>query len=165
MNADNLQGHLIADRDFQGAIVLVGVLICLHTIGFFYPGSLNWGYHFLGFLPPLYITVYIIVAVGCLWFSLTGKTEGLISVLANFMVKKPGQFLALLIAIFTIVAVALKISAPLLGDSFYLVKNYADAFRGMAPLYPRNEPLATYYFSVILNVLGSSTYAQFMRGF
>src|SRR5262249_54023056 len=41
----------------------------------------------------------------------------------------------------------------------------SDSLRGLSPLLPRNEPLATYYFSGALSLFGVRSYSEFLDGF
>src|SRR5437879_2291137 len=147
------------------ALVFVAALVGLHIFGFFSPSALNWGYHFLAFLPPFVALVYILAAVAACLGALNGSAERWIESASDLLSRRPLQFLVLILIAFVVSAAAFRVSAPLLGDSFYLVRNYSESLQGVAPLYARNEPLATYYFALLLNARHVSTFTGFMTTF
>ena len=152
-------------RSLGTGIVFAGCLVGLHLAGSFIPGSLNWGFHFLGFLPGWFTLLYAAAAAASAFYVLKGNVDLHLARASTFLSEKPLQFLGLALAAFVVLAAALRVTVPLLGDSFYLVKNYSESLRGMTPLYPRNEPLSTYYFALLLNARHISTFAQFMTTF
>lgn len=140
-------------------------LVVLHLFGLLFPGPLNWGFHFFGFLPWHTAVIYFAAAAWIVIFILKGKPEELIEAAGRSIERFPIQFLLATLVVLVSFAFLLRVQAPLLGDSFYLLKNYSQAAQGIAPLYPRDEPLATYYFSFILRILGGTSYSQYLTGF
>lgn len=146
-------------------IVLSIVLAALYTVGLVQPSALNWGFNALGFLPRQFFVLYLVALSAVVIYVTKGNIENIVASLARFMDKNPLRFFLISAAVVISAAIVFRVRIPLLGDGFYLVKNYSEAFRGIAPLYPRDEPLATYYFSAVLNVIGIPTYDQFLRAF
>src|SRR5438445_5670328 len=153
------------NRFLPFALAFVAALVGLHIFGFFSPSALNWGYHFLAFLPPFVALVYVLAAVAGCFGALNRSADRFVARASNFLSKRPLQFLVLILISFVVSAAAFRVSAPLLGDSFYLVRNYSESLQGVAPLYARNEPLATYYFALLLNARHVSTFGGFMTTF
>ncbi|HLB00245.1 MAG TPA: hypothetical protein VJO14_02570, partial [Bacteroidota bacterium] len=58
-----------------------------------------------------------------------------------------------------------RVRVPLLGDGWFLVRNFAGAIQGTDTLLPRDEPLATYYFSTVIGLFGVKTYPGFLDAF
>ena len=152
-------------RDLRQAIGYSLALTGLHLIGCAFPGSLNWGFHFLGFLPAWHCALYIAAVILTILFVVKGTSDQLIAAIAHRMAQRPLRFFFVIVFLFVTCGVVFRIHIPLLGDGFYLVRNYVEAYRGIAPLYPRDEPLATYYFSAILGATGTSTFQQFLNAF
>jgi tetratricopeptide (TPR) repeat protein len=88
-----------------------------------------------------------------------------ITAAASFMSAKPAVFLSFVISVFIGAAFLFRVAAPLLGDSFFLARNFSESFRGQADLYYRNEPLSTYFFSSFMKTFGVKTYAEFLDAF
>ena len=141
------------------------VLVSLYAAGYFFPSALTWGFHFLGFLPSSVFYLYLIIVLTGLFFIMKKDIDGIVAPVSSFMVRKPTLFLFIVIVVAIGCIYLLRVRVPLLGDSFFLVKNYSEASRGVAPLYPRNEPLSTYYFSFFMNLFGVSSYKQFLNVF
>ncbi|HEV8539193.1 MAG TPA: tetratricopeptide repeat protein, partial [Bacteroidota bacterium] len=136
-----------------------------YLAGYLVPGSLNWGFHFLGFLPTWCCVLYFVCISVAILAGMKGIPPGFIRSAANLLHRRPREFLVVLIMLVISCGIVLRIRIPLLGDGFYLVRNYVEAFRGVAPLYPRDEPLATGYFSLILGTTGMQTFQQFLDAF
>jgi hypothetical protein len=143
------------------ALALAGI----YSIGYFRPSALNWGFHALGFLPWQFFILYLVVLAAILISITRGNIENIVAALARSMERTPVRFFMISTAIVIAGAILFRIHIPLLGDGFYLVKNYSEAFRGAAPLYPRDEPLATYYFAAVFSALGIPTYEEFLNAF
>ncbi|HYQ87987.1 MAG TPA: tetratricopeptide repeat protein [Bacteroidota bacterium] len=153
------------NRFLPVALVFSALLAVIHLLALFFPSALNWGFHFLAFLPPFVALLYVLAAVAGCFGALSGRAERWVASASDFLMKRPLQSLSLILTLFVVSAAAFRISAPLLGDSFYLVRNYSESLRGVAPLYARNEPLATYYFALLLNARHVSTFGGFMTTF
>jgi Flp pilus assembly protein TadD len=155
----------VSTRLLRSGILFAACLVGIQLAGSLSPGGLNWGFHFLGFLPGWFTLLYLAAAAASALYVLKGNVESHLARASLFFSEKPSRFLGIVLAVFLLLAAVLRVSVPLLGDSFYLVRNYAESMRGVAPLYPRNEPLATYYFSLLLNARPISTFDQFMTTF
>ncbi len=141
------------------------VLVTLFVAGYTIPGSMNWGFHFLGFLPVHYFLIYLLGAVIIFLFSFSGLGEKYLSNTAKLLDHHPLKFLTVIIGLFFLSSYVFRISAPLLGDGFFLVRNFSEAFRGISPLYLRNEPLATYYYYGCTLLFGTSSFEAFLNSF
>ena len=147
------------------ALVFSLIVFGLHVAAYFFPDSLNWGYHYLGFLSPYALTVYSVVICLSLFIVIRGSLDPVIAKLGRRFDDSPLTFLGIAIVIVGICGWMLRVRTPLLGDSFYLIRNFFEAFHGTETLYPRDEPLATYYFSTIIEALGASSFQQFLDRF
>ena len=152
-------------RILPAAVATVILVAGLTIAAAFHPSALTWGFHFLAFLPPAYLAGFGGAVALLLWFALRGDVEGFVRRPAAFMDRQPVAFLAFAVGAFALLATLLRVGAPLLGDSFYLVRNYSEAARGVAPLYFRNEPFATLAFSLLLDLFGMGTFAGFLSSF
>ncbi len=150
------------NRTLLSSILFSVLLVLLHVGGFFFPGSLTWGVHFLGFMPPLYLFLFLIIAGGIIFIASRGLLENVLISLSSSMNKSPLKFLGISIVFFIGFAFLFKIQAPWWGDGFFIVKNFSEAFKGISPLYFRNEPLATYYYFTLTKALHSATYQSFL---
>ncbi|MBI3194637.1 MAG: tetratricopeptide repeat protein [Ignavibacteriae bacterium] len=150
---------------FKYSIIFGICLIALYCFGYFYPVSLTWGFHFLGLLPNYFFVMYLFGSVLYLLFIFTKTGEHFVVKSARFMERRPWKFLSLVTGVFLVATVLFKVKAPLLGDGFFLVRNFSEAFRGISPLDLRNEPLATYYYYGFTLVFGTSTFEGFLRAF
>lgn len=146
--------------------VFVCILIGLHVVGFFMRDALSWGFHALGFLPPYVFIVYGVLALSIvLVHSKRIVIADKIPAVARFNQGKSWAFLGAVIILFIVCAVLLRVKAPLLGDGFFLVKNFSEALRGVSPLLFRNEPLSSGFFFIAVKILNPSTYAGFLTSF
>ena len=161
LNKDSVSAELKATLTFCLAVA------ALYLIGCLFPGPLDWGVHVLGFLPWYCPATYVVVCVCiCIYVQLRRKDrEQYLENIARIYDKHPIRFLAGTIVILVSFAYLLRTRAPLLGDSFYLLRNYYESARGISPLYPRDEPIATYYFSFVLRLLNPGTYDEYLHGF
>lgn len=152
-------------RLLPAAVVAALAVAGLMVAGAFLPYATTWGFHFLAFLPRTYLAGYLLAFAVLLGYALRGDVERLVGAAAAFMGRRPLPFLALCIAAFAAFAWTMRVGAPLLGDSFYLVRNYSEAAHGVAPLYYRNEPLATIVYAALLKAFGMSTFVHFLNSF
>ncbi|MBI5215538.1 MAG: tetratricopeptide repeat protein [Ignavibacteriae bacterium] len=141
------------------------LLVLFFVAGYLFPASLNWGFHSLGFLPDFIFAAYLLGAFLLITFTVKGKAENFLEKVALFMKKHPWRFLFISLGIFLLVSAIFKIKAPLLGDGFFLVRNFSEAMRGISPLYLRNEPLATYYYYGFSLLFGTSSFDAFLFSF
>jgi two-component SAPR family response regulator len=98
-------------------------------------------------------------------FTSRGQSENYLERVAHFMKRYPWRFLFLVGGIILLASFIFKIKAPLLGDGFFLVRNFSEAMRGVSPLYLRNEPLATYYYYGFSLLFGTSSFDAFLFSF
>ena len=151
--------------EVRATLIAAAVVVALYLLGALFPGSLNCGFHFLGFLSWQYSVLYVAVAIWIAVFVVTGSQEELIGRIAGIFTASPLKFLGGTVVTLVAFGILLRVQAPLLGDSFYLLKNYLESSRGTSPLFPRDEPLATYYFSSLLSILGATTFKGYLRAF
>jgi tetratricopeptide (TPR) repeat protein len=137
----------------------------LQLVGAFAPTPLTWGWDALAFLPWWMATLYALLAAGAVLYAWRAPIGQLLGPAAAAMEERRRAVLLAAACVLTLLSLYLRVRAPLLGDSFYLIRNFVEAFRGIAPLYPRNEPLATYYFSLVLGLRDITTYQKFLDGF
>lgn len=140
-------------------------LVSVHLLGLFIPTATTWGTHFLAFLPAWYTYAYLLAAITLLICIPRGRFDKRMEYAARFAERSPTRFLFILLGVFIVIALLFRVRAPLLGDGFFLVRNFSESFRGIAPLYPRNEPLATHYFAATTKLFGASTYGSFLNAF
>lgn len=141
------------------------VIFILYGIGFVSPTIFTWGFDFYGVLPRYcYPATIILIAITGLVLLRKQKTSPAGSI--KLFTRYPARSFILLSLIFIGVSYLLRVRAPLLGDGFFLVKNFSDAFHGTAPIYFRDEPIATGYFWLVFNIFGfPSTYQGFLEGY
>src|SRR3990172_7772319 len=150
------------------SLIIWGIYIALFTLyltGYFFPGSRNWGFHFLGFLPIPWFFLYIVWMGLSVVLILAGHAEKLVGRLTTMMHRRPTVFLSRTIIGYLILAFSLRVEAPLLGDSFTFIKNYTDFYTGQSPLEPWHEPFAIYFFYLVLEIIGHATISEIMRTF
>ncbi|HMD14941.1 MAG TPA: hypothetical protein VKI62_09965, partial [Bacteroidota bacterium] len=94
-----------------------------------------------------------------------GFLDPIVSAVGTLMETNSYQFIITAIGIFILSAVLLKVKVPLLGDSFFIVKNFFEALHDTGPLLYRNEALATLYYFSIVHLFQPSTYAGFLNSF
>lgn len=153
-------------RKLYPAALLVAVILCgLHLYGAIEPGSMNWGFHFLGYLPPYALAAYLAAAALAMVALWRGWLDGPVDRAAAWCDRNPRAFLAAAVAGVLVAAAAFRIRAPLLGDSFTFIRNLTDAFDGTYPLGVWHEPLAMYFFYYALKALQSTGTAELIRAF
>ncbi|MBI1805399.1 MAG: tetratricopeptide repeat protein [Ignavibacteriae bacterium] len=147
-------------------LAIASAFVGLQLVGYFFPTSFTWGFHSFGFLPAWLFITAIAVALFAVIILSTADVVPFVRRLAGYFDAHPVLMLVLMIGSFAGLAIFFRIEAPLLGDGFFLVKNFSDAFHGTAPLYFRDEPIATVYFWIIFNIIGvPMTYTEFLHGF
>jgi len=152
-------------RDFALALGLAVTIIIMHVVGFFFPSALTWGFHQFGFLPPYFLLGYLFLGAGVILAARSGVTDAITLGASSYMEKNPYQFLVTSAGIFVLSAILLKVRAPLLGDSFFLVKNFSEALHNPDALLYRNEPLATFYYFSIVRIFAPTTFVGFLNAF
>ncbi len=140
-------------------------IAAIYCVGFAIPSSLNWGFHFFGFLPVWMFIAFCIVT-GLLLFRIEkGYNEGILDIPVNLMLNRPGVFLSIVCAVFIVLATLLRIKVPLLGDSFILLNNYEYTFRGDHVLHLYRSPLAFGYFYFFANLLQKPAFPEILDAF
>jgi hypothetical protein len=143
-------------------ISLMLLLISILSPVFFTP--LLWGINYFRFLPSFALLIFTGFFFLAIYSSKTAFPRWM-SPLAEFMDRRPSLFLALNISIFITSAIILHVRVPILGDSFYLIRNYENTLNGTHSLHLGREPLATYYFYAVMNVLGARKYPEILDSF
>ena len=146
------------------ATAFVLCVAALHLGAFFLPPSLAWGMHFLGFSGPAFIALYGVGLIVLVIAAFRGGFEGVVGFLGR-AASRPLVMPVASLAVFVALGWIFRVEVPLLGDSWYLVQNFAGALRGVDEVLPRDEPLATWYLSGVLGLLGVRTYNEFLRAF
>src|SRR5467141_553155 len=153
------------NRTLKATITFTTLIVGLHVLGYFYPKTLFWGFSFLGFLPIYDLFVYVTLSVVLLASILIRSVEGPLSFVSEFMENKPVIFLLICIVIFIGGVSLFHVRVPLRGDSFFVINNLQNTFRGAHLLYTYSEPLAMGVFYLLLKLLGTVRYPEMMRGF
>lgn len=147
------------------AVTFTVLLVSLHIAGAFFPGSLNWGYHLLGFFPRAWIPVYAAAAIALIVFMLRPAADTLILRVARVMDLHPARFLSFVLATFAVTSFAMAVSSPLLGDGMYIVKQFSGAVTHEQALDLRREPFATHFFFALVTLMGSPSYRHLVEAF
>ena len=150
---------------FKYASLFSLFVLVLYCFGFFFPSSLNWGFHFLGFLPPFIFISSLVVSLFAFLLIWKNYPDKSIEFFSNVMERKPFLFLTVVIGLFALVAVFLRVKIPLLGDSFVLLNNFEFTFSGDHPLYLHRSPLSFSYFYLIASLLNTTSYPALMDAF
>ena len=154
------------ERNYLAYTVVISLALILFFIsGYFFPGSLNWGFHFLGFLPWYAIVLFGIAALIVLLVSIKADAERFLVPPARFMDEHPAIFVGISLFAFIAAASLFRIPAPLLGDSFTLWYNFSDFKAGISPLAPWHEPLSIFVLYHLTNFLGIASFAEASRSF
>ncbi|MFI5253056.1 MAG: tetratricopeptide repeat protein [Bacteroidota bacterium] len=140
-------------------------LVVIEVVGGLWYSPIAWGINLFHFLPIPYLILFVLLSIGGIYLSRTGKLDNLIKSGSLTMEKKPFFFLGVTIAIFIAIAYLLRIEVPLLGDSFLLVNNYVHTFDGSHDLNITREPLALLYFYWMMNALGTTVYPAVKNAF
>ena len=146
-------------------IGFVCLILLLHTIGFFYPKNITWGFHFTGFLVPSGFIIFFVLTLAMTFHILKRGVPQIINNAGKYMTLHPVYFLISSIGIFIGCGIILRVATPLLGDGLFLVKNFADTLMNIDSIYPRNEPLATFYYFSFMTLLQVITFQDFMNAF
>ena len=152
-------------RDFSFALGLVLAIVFIQVVGFLFPTTLTWGFHAFGFLPVSALLWYLALIAILVFVTWKGILDPIMSAAGTFMETNSYQFIITAIGIFILSAVFLKVKVPLLGDSFFIVKNFFEALHDTGPLLYRNEALATLYYFSIVHLFQPSTYVGFLNSF
>jgi len=152
-------------NSFVSVIASATVLWALYLAAPLLPRGTTWGFHFLEFLDPLAPVGFIII--GVLLFITVVKQWGIqsLSRCAAWTSSHPLILPFCFLPIFAAMGLLFRVRVPLLGDSWFLVRNFADAIQGTDVILPRDEPLATYYFSAVTGLFGVNTYSGFLDAF
>lgn len=152
-------------RMLSAALGYAVVIIFLNIIGFFYPNHLTWGFHFNGFLLPAVFVAFIVITIATTLHIRKRGIPRFVYKIAEFMAANPSYFLIAYLGTFVAAGILLRAATPLLGDGFFLVKNFSETIHGIDALYPRNEPLATFYYFSFMTILKVVTFQDFMNAF
>ncbi len=147
------------------AIIVVTILAALHLAALFLPPGLTWGFHFLEFLGPVHVAAYALLVALLVAAVRTGRIDPVVDRLGAACRDRATLFFTASLALFVAAGFAFRIDVPLLGDSWFLVTNFAGALRGTEEILPRHEPLATYYLSFVIGLFGVKTYQGFLTAF
>ncbi len=155
----------MVNRSLAFTVIFICMLTGLYVLGFLFPGALTWGFHVFGFLPRYFLYFYVLFIIACTLHFLREDINNILTRISDFMADVPYKFLGITIITFIITAILFRVKVPLLGDGFFLVKNISEALRNTAPLYYRNEPLATFYYFNMMDLFGVSTFKEFLQTF
>ena len=108
-------------------VLFTFVLMALQVAGYFFPSALTWGFHFFAFLPTPALIVYIIITLCALILLIRIDFDPLISRYSEILNKKSFHFLAIISLIIIAISILFRVKIPLLGNSFFLVKNYFES--------------------------------------
>ena len=145
--------------------ILSAAVVILFAVGSFFPSGVAWGFHFFAFLPPVYLIAAALFFFAALFHILFRDISPQVNFASSQLDAKPVRSLAVVSVTMILAIVLFRVRAPLLGDGFFLVKNFADALRGTSPILLRNEPLATWSLFGVASVFNVSSYAGFQSVF
>lgn len=143
---------------------LAGWLLTCLLAGMLLPAGLSWGFHFLRFVTPVEVAAAAAIIIAAA-FVLQSAPLDLLNKMASFYASHPVLFAGILLGAFGIAAEIFRVRVPLLGDSFYIVKHYADVNRGEKVLDPRNEPLAAFLYYSLMRFTGEPGYRELLNTF
>ncbi len=128
------------------------LLLVLVTTGFFFPGSLDWGIAYSGFLPPTFFVVIALLLVGTMAYVAIADPTPAVEVIAEIAGRKRALYLTILLAFFILAAIIFRVRASILGDSYTLLQNFFEFHNGTSILAPWHEPLSifTLYYATAL---------------
>ncbi|MFI5252216.1 MAG: tetratricopeptide repeat protein [Bacteroidota bacterium] len=158
MKKDNLKSVTPSKNILWGAVLFSILLVGSKVIAGIWVSPLAWGIDFGSYLPSYFLIAYCLFSIIVISLIKYVDFEKLLSAASTWMEKKPRQFIGSSILLFIAVAFVFRIQTPLLGDSFVLVNNYTNTFKGGHQLYIVREPLAIIYYYVIMGALGTYTY-------
>ena len=157
--------RLVQSRYLGIALAYAFILTALQFTGFLFPGSLNWGFHFFGFLPPLFFVVSLAILTAHVVVVVRYDIRRVLAPVQEIMDRRPYVFLVIVVLAFIGTSALVRVQVPLLGDSFYIIKHFADVSRGDSHLDPRNEPLATSIFFLMMRLGGKPAYKELLDAF
>jgi len=143
----------------------VTVSVCtagLQLAGYLFPTVFTWGFHLLGFLPPLYFVVYLFLMAAILILTLSGRTRILVTDTALAANDHPAAFLTIVSLLFAALVIVFRQKVYLLGDNVVIIKNLEQTFAGTHPLHLGYEPLAMLYFYGVASILGLTQFDTIM---
>ena len=150
---------------FHITVFLSCIFALLFIAGYFLPIGIAWGFHFLAFLPPYALALYIAGTAICLVIAVRYDVERMLKPITEVMERLPVLFLGCVLLLFVLSASLFHIPAPLLGDSFTLLKNFHDFDSGISYLAPWNEPLSIFLLYYLTSLLGNSTFPAAVHSF
>jgi hypothetical protein len=149
----------------RSAGVLSAVVVFFLIAGSFFPVGTTWGFHFFAFLPPVYLYISVLFFFAAFFHILKRDISKQVEFISAQLSSSPVGNLATVIIGMILAILLFRVQVPLLGDGFFLVKNFADALRGTSPIFLRNEPLATWSLFGVASAFNVSTYAGFQSVF
>ena len=155
------------DRRYLYITLLFSICLTgLHIVGYFFPTALTWGFHFLGFLSPLYFILFLSLAFILILYSLTGKFDHLLQWSSTIFSEKPAAFFSIVVIFFIIATFVFQVKVPLLGDGFVIINNLDNTLRGvhlLGGLY--HEPLSMSYLYLFVQLLGVAKFPAVLDAF
>jgi hypothetical protein len=145
--------------------MLSAVVVTLFVAGSFCPSGTAWGFHFFSFLPPVFLYGAILFFIAAFFHIIFRDISLQVNFFSDQLEKNPVRSLVMVGILMITAIVLLRVRAPLLGDGFFLVKNFADALRGTSPIFLRNEPLATWWLFGVSSLWNVTSYAGFQSVF
>ena len=158
-------GKSTRERHVLAVILFWTVLTLANVAGYFFHPGVLWGVHLFGFLPLPFLLCHIVLSITAIIYCARGNVDKPVARLAQFMTRKPWQFLSIVIVLFIAEAYFFRVRVPLLGDSFLLSNNLQNTFRGRHLLHFSQEPIGFYYFYILNYLLGTTTYPGILTGF
>jgi tetratricopeptide (TPR) repeat protein len=150
---------------FKAVLAFTGALVCLHIIGYVLPSGLTWGFHFLAFLPPYALALYLAAIAAAILYAARGNVEAHLAAAAAFMDRRPARLLIGVNAAVAAAAFFLHVRVPLLGDGFLVINNFANTLAGAHSFQRTLEPFAFLYFYSLAKLLGTLSYPALMWSF
>jgi Flp pilus assembly protein TadD len=149
---------------WAAAIFSLG-LAALYIAGYFFPTGASWGFHFLGFLSPAAVVLFVLAVIAGVAYVHRGWFDAHLSRAEQFATSQPRVFLVISCVIFAAATLFFRVETPLLGDSFLLLRILKNASEGIRELNLSREPLALLYFFTLIKVLGTYDYPQILQAF
>ncbi len=146
-------------------LICSAALWLLTLAGSFVPGPFTWGFHSLAFLPSAVRVAYALAGLFLLLLLSRTAVRERAEALLGRASSNPVPMLAGTIIAFLAAAVALRITVPLLGDSFIAIKLYENRAGGPPFLPNSHYPLAFFYFFSVMRWLGTFTFPRIMDAF
>ncbi len=134
-------------------IVAIVVFSLMHLYGMWFPSAINWGFHQMAFLPPVYsylaITLMLMLGFGSIQQNLIGQLERMPVMLARGKKYIWPVLLLLAAGIFWIG----RERVFLYGDSYMVSELLRRSTFDVMARYYRNEPLAGFLEWNVLSIL------------